>query len=110
MENAKETIEREVEEEYTEAIEEQKRELQEKVGELDRLLGERMHEIEEKNTLFFTCACDKTRKIPVSIDLSQENRFTCENCGSTYRVNINARPILLSNISDNKVLANIFTR
>lgn len=107
---ARETIEREIEAEYNEALEEQSKELEQKVKEVDELIGQHISEIMEKNTLYFTCSCDKNKKIPVSIDLSTENRFTCENCGSTYRVAINAYPVLLSNVSNNKVLANIFTK
>lgn len=107
---ARETIEREIEAEYNEALEEQSKELEQKIKEVDDLIGQHISEVMEKNTLYFTCSCDKNKKIPVSIDLSTENRFTCENCGSTYRVAINAYPVLLSSVTNNRVLANIFSK
>lgn len=106
----REKIEQEIEQEYNEAIAEQEKILGDKIQEVDNMLGERIKEIAKSNTVFFTCSCDKTRKIPVQLDLSKENRFTCENCNSTYRVEFNAYPVLLSNVSNNRVLANIFNR
>lgn len=110
IELEKEKIEQEIEQEYNEAIAEQEKVLGEKIEEVDQMLGERIKEIAKSNTVFFTCSCDKSRKIPVQLDLSKENRFTCENCNSTYRVEFNAYPVLLSNVSNNRVLANIFSR
>lgn len=110
IELEKEKIEQEIEQEYNDAIAEQEKVLGEKIEEVDQMLGERIKEIAKSNTVFFTCSCDKSRKIPVQLDLSKENRFTCENCNSTYRVEFNAYPVLLSNVSNNRVLANIFSR
>lgn len=106
----RENIEKTLEKEYEEALEEQKENLEKQVKEVDELLGRRIREIATTNTLTFRCSCDKNRLIPVEIDFSKENRFTCDNCGSVYRVEINSYPVLLSNVSTNKTLANMFEK
>lgn len=104
----RERINDDIEQEYNDAIETQKSELQEQIKKVDEMLGERIQEIAAKNTLTFTCSCNKNRRIPVEIDFTKENRFTCDNCGSVYRVELRPYPVLLSNVSNNQTLANIF--
>lgn len=95
--------------EYDEALQEEMDNLNKKIEEVDKLLGERVKEIVSKNTLLFTCVCDRTRKIPCTIDFSaEENRFTCDVCGAEYRVEISAYPVLLSNVSSNQTLASLY--
>ena len=95
--------------EYDEALKEEMNNLNREIEEIDKVLGERYKEMMAKNTLLFTCVCDKTRKIPCPIDFSaDENRFSCEKCGAEYRVEISAYPILLSNVSSNKTLASLY--
>ena len=81
----------------------------EKVAELDEQLGDKLKEIADKNTMSFTCACDRTKYIPCTIDLSDdENYFTCPECGAVYKVVINASTILMSGITNNTKIANMF--
>lgn len=106
----RERIEQAIEKEYNDALEEQKKVFEAQVQEVDEMLGKRMEEIAATNTLTFRCTCDKTHRIPVQIDFTKENRFTCDKCGSVYRVEINSYPVLLSNVSTNKTLANILEK
>lgn len=103
-----EQIRTEVEEEYDTAIKEQIEELGTKVSEVDKMIEEAVSDIHAKNTLYLSCSCNKDRKIPVPIDFTTENRFSCDKCGSVYRVELSAYPVLLSNVSNNRVIANIF--
>ena len=97
--------------EYDEALKEEMNNLNKEIEEVDKVLGERYKEMVAKNTLLFTCVCDKTKKIPCPIDFSaDENRFSCENCGAEYRVEISAYPVLLSNVSSNKTLAALYDK
>lgn len=83
--------------------------LERQVEELDVQLGEKLQEITGKNTMYFTCACDRTKQIPCSVDLSDdENYFTCPDCGAVYRIVINASTILMSGISNNQSIANMY--
>lgn len=98
-----------IENDYNEALKEEMNNLNKEIEDVDRKLGEKIQDILRKNTLSFNCACDKTRKIPCTIDFSaEENRFVCDKCGSEYRVEISAYPILISNVSSNKILANLY--
>lgn len=94
---------------YDEALKLETDELEEKVAELDEQLGIKIQEIAEKNTMRFTCACDRTKYIPCTIDLSEEeNYFTCPDCGAVYKVVISASTILMSGITNNPKIANMY--
>lgn len=94
---------------YNEALKEEMENLDVEIKNIDEKLGEKMREMLSKNTLFFTCVCDRNKKIPCVMDLSSdENRFRCEHCGSEYRVEFSAYPILLSNVSSNQTLASMY--
>ena len=59
--------------------------------------------------MYFTCACDRTKQIPCSVDLSSdENYFTCPDCGAVYRIVISASTVLMSGISNNIAIANMY--
>lgn len=105
-----EKIRTEVEEEYEQALNEQIEEFGNKVKDIDKMIEETVDDIRAKNTLYFSCSCNKDTKIPVPLDFTTENRFSCDKCGSVYRVELNAYPVLLSNVSNNKVIANIFKK
>lgn len=94
---------------YDEALKLETDELEEKVKDLDEQLGMKIQEIAEKNTMRFTCACDRTKYIPCTIDLSEEeNYFTCPDCGAVYKVVISASTILMSGITNNPKIANMY--
>lgn len=94
---------------YEEALKLETEDLEEKVAELDEQLGNKLQEIASKNTMYFTCACDRGKPIPCSIDLGEEqNYFTCPDCGAVYRVVINTSTILMSGISNNTKIANMY--
>lgn len=94
---------------YEEALKLETEDLEEKVAELDEQLGVKIQEIAEKNTMRFTCACDRTKYIPCTIDLSEEeNYFTCPDCGAVYKVVISASTILMSGITNNPKIANMY--
>lgn len=94
---------------YEEALKLETEDLEEKVAQLDEQLGEKIQEITAKNTMRFTCACDRTKYIPCTIDLSEEeNYFTCPECGAVYKVVISASTILMSGITNNPKIANMY--
>ena len=94
---------------YEEALKLETDELEEKVHELDEQLGIKIQEITAKNTMRFTCACDRTKYIPCTVDLSEdENYFTCPDCGAVYKVVISASTILMSGITNNPKIANMY--
>ena len=94
---------------YEEALKLETDDLEEKVAQLDEQLGEKIQEIAAKNTMRFTCACDRTKYIPCTIDLSEEeNYFTCPDCGAVYKVVISASTILMSGITNNPKIANMY--
>lgn len=94
---------------YEEALKLETEDLEEKVAQLDEQLGEKIQEIAAKNTMRFTCACDRTKYIPCTIDLSEEeNYFTCHDCGAVYKVVISASTILMSGITNNPKIANMY--
>lgn len=94
---------------YEEALKIETESLEKQVAELDEQLGIKLQEITSKNTMYFTCTCDRTKHIPCSVDLSSdENYFTCPECGAVYRVVINASTILQSGITNNHKLATMF--
>lgn len=94
---------------YEEALKLETDELEEKVHELDEQLGIKIQEITAKNTMRFTCACDRTKYIPCTIDLSDdENYFTCPDCGAVYKVIVSASTILMSGITNNPKIANMY--
>ena len=94
---------------YEQALKLETESLERQVEELDVQLGEKLQEITGKNTMYFTCACDRTKQIPCSVDLSDdENYFTCPDCGAVYRIVINASTILMSGISNNQSIANMY--
>ena len=94
---------------YDEALKLETDELEERVKDLDEQLGMKIQEIAEKNTMRFTCACDRTKYIPCTIDLSEEeNYFTCPDCGAVYKVVISASTILMSGITNNPKIANMY--
>lgn len=94
---------------YEEALKLETESLEQQVAELDEQLGIKIQEITLKNIMYFTCTCDRTKHIPCSIDLSSdENYFTCPECGAVYRVVINASTILQSGITNNHKLATMF--
>lgn len=109
---AKATIEERVQkvvEDYEEALKTETEALEKQVAELDEALGEKMMEVMSKNTLYFTCACDRGKQIPCSVDLSSdENYFTCPQCGATYRIVINPSSILMSGITNNSKIASMY--
>lgn len=94
---------------YQQALKLQTQSLQQKVMQLDQQLGDKLRQISLKNTLYFTCACDRGKQIPCSVDLSQDqNYFTCPECGAVYRVVINASTILMSGVSNNRAIASMY--
>jgi F0F1-type ATP synthase membrane subunit b/b' len=94
---------------YEEALKLETEDLEEKVAELDEQLGDKLQEIASKNTMRFTCTCDRTKYIPCTIDLSEEeNYFTCPECGAVYKVVISASTILMSGITNNPKIANMY--
>jgi F0F1-type ATP synthase membrane subunit b/b' len=94
---------------YEEALKLETEDLEEKVADLDEQLGIKLQEIASKNTMRFTCACDRTKYIPCTIDLSEdENYFTCPDCGAVYKVVISASTILMSGITNNPNIANMY--
>ena len=94
---------------YEEALKLETEDLEEKVAELDEQLGMKLQEIASKNTMRFTCTCDRTKYIPCTIDLSEEeNYFTCPECGAVYKVVISASTILMSGITNNPKIANMY--
>lgn len=109
---AKATIDERVQkvvEDYEQALKIETEALEKQVAELDEALGEKMMEVMSKNTLYFTCACDRGKQIPCSVDLSSdENYFTCPQCGATYRIVINPSTVLMSGISNNPTIASMY--
>ena len=94
---------------YEEALKIETESLEKQVADLDEQLGIKLQEITSKNTMYFTCTCDRTKHIPCSIDLSSDdNYFTCPECGAVYRVVINASTILQSGITNNPKLASMY--
>ena len=94
---------------YEEALKLETEDLEEKVAELDEQLGDKLQQIAAKNTMRFTCTCDRTKYIPCTIDLSEEeNYFTCPECGAVYKVVISASTILMSGITNNPKIANMY--
>ena len=94
---------------YEEALKLETEGLERQVSELDEQLGIKLQEITGKNTMYFTCACDRSKQIPCSVDLSsEENYFTCPDCGAVYRIVINASTILQSGITNNTKIANMY--
>lgn len=94
---------------YEEALKIETESLEKQVAELDEQLGIKLQEITSKNTMYFTCTCDRTKQIPCSVDLSSDdNYFTCPECGAVYRIVINASTILQSGITNNPKLATMF--
>ena len=94
---------------YEEALKLETEALEKQVSELDNELGIKLQEITGKNTMYFTCACDRTKQIPCSVDLSSdENYFTCPDCGAVYRIVISASTVLMSGISNNVAIANMY--
>lgn len=94
---------------YEEALKLETEGLERQVSELDEQLGIKLQEITGKNTMYFTCACDRSKQIPCSVDLSsEENYFTCPDCGAVYRIVINASTILQSGITNNPKIANMY--
>ena len=94
---------------YEEALKLETEGLERQVSELDEQLGMKLQEITGKNTMYFTCTCDRSKQIPCSVDLSSEdNYFTCPECGAVYRIVINASTILQSGITNNPKIANMY--
>lgn len=94
---------------YEEALKLETEDLEEKVADLDEQLGMKLQEIASKNTMYFTCACDRSKPIPCTIDLvNEQNYFTCPDCGAVYRVVINTSTILMSGISNNPKIAGMY--
>lgn len=94
---------------YEEALKLETESLEKQVSELDEQLGVKLHEITGKNTMYFTCACDRGTQIPCSVDLSSdENYFTCPECGAVYRIVINASTVLMSGITNNTKIASMY--
>ena len=94
---------------YEEALKIETQGLENQVAELDEKLGQKIQQITGKNLMYFTCACDRTKQIPCSVDLSSDqNYFTCPDCGAVYRIVINASTVLMSGISNNVKIANMY--
>ena len=94
---------------YQEALKIETQGLENQVAELDEKLGQKIQQITGKNLMFFTCACDRTKQIPCSVDLSSDqNYFTCPDCGAVYRIVISASTVLMSGISNNVKIANMY--
>ena len=94
---------------YEEALKLETENLEKQVAELDEQLGYKIQEITGKNTMYFTCACDRSKQIPCSVDLSSdENYFTCPECGAVYRIVINASTVLMSGITNNPKIASLY--
>lgn len=96
-------------EDYEEALKVETNALEEQVSNLDKQLGDKIAEITQKNTLYFTCACDRSKQIPCFVDLgSDENYFTCPDCGAVYRIVLNPSSVLMSGIVNNSRIANMY--
>ena len=94
---------------YEEALKIETQGLENQVAELDEKLGQKIQQITGKNLMYFTCACDRTKQIPCSVDLSSDqNYFTCPDCGAVYRIVISASTVLMSGISNNVKIANMY--
>ena len=94
---------------YQEALKIETQGLENQVAELDEKLGQKIQQITGKNLMYFTCACDRTKQIPCSVDFSSDqNYFTCPDCGAVYRIVISASTVLMSGISNNVKIANMY--
>lgn len=99
--DCRETI-KEHEKQFENDMNDQLEEFKNQIGKVDEVLGRRIEEIKQKNTLYFNCVCNPQRPLPCEIDFSQEeNYFQCPDCGAVYRVQIDAYPVLISSISTN---------
>lgn len=99
---------KEIENEFNEACEQQVEDLKKQIDNVDKILGERIEEIKTHNTLYFKCVCKRPQPIPCEIDFAkEENYFSCPDCGAIYRVELNAYPVLISNITTNGSLADL---
>lgn len=102
--------ERDLRGELADALEEGRTEFQATIEKVDKMLGERLAEVRERNTVRFNCVCSPAAEdgIDVEIDFTKDNFFTCPKCGARYRVGITLSPILMSGVTNNRRIAGIF--
>jgi uncharacterized Zn-finger protein len=100
------TLAKELEQDYNNACEEVKSELLEQLTLIDSTLKEHAEGVILKNVLTFSCSCSKDL-IPVAIDFTKENTFTCPRCSSKYKIAINANPILIGREISDAQFANL---
>lgn len=115
LKDFKEKSENDFNEAVEKAVEERTKDLEtettESMGEiiknLDTQVGNQLKELISNHTLYFQCACSKNPadRIPCYIDFTKENKFQCKKCGAKYRVEISARPVLLTRTINESVLA-----
>lgn len=89
-----------IENEIEEALKDAEIALEENIATVDNILENRLAEITAKNTKMFNCLCND-KPIPCFIDLTEENTYRCEDCGTVYRVEITMNPVTIGKaISD----------
>jgi hypothetical protein len=97
---------KDLEQEYNNACEEVKGELFQQLEVVDKAVKQHAENLALKNILTFSCSCSRDL-IPVGIDFSKENSFTCPKCGSKYRIAISANPILIGRAVSDEQFADL---
>lgn len=92
--------------EYNNACEEVKNELFQQLEVVDKAVKQHAENLALKNILTFSCSCSRDL-IPVGIDFSKENTFTCPKCGSKYRIAISANPVLIGRAVSDEQFADL---
>lgn len=92
--------------EYNNACEEVKNELFQQLEVVDEAVKQHAENLALKNILTFSCSCSRDL-IPVGIDFSKENTFTCPKCGSKYRIAISANPVLIGRAVSDEQFADL---
>lgn len=101
---------KELEDELDAAMDDAESALRENIKKVDNLLEERIADITAKNTRMFTCACND-KLIPCFIDLTKENTYRCDECGTVYSVEVRMNPVIIGKaISDEDYIAIINSR
>lgn len=97
---------KDLEQDYNNACEEVKSELFQQLETVDEAIKTHAENLALKNILSFSCSCSRDL-IPVGIDFSKENTFTCPKCGSKYRIAISANPILIGRAVSDEQFADL---
>lgn len=97
---------KDLEQEYNNACEEVKSELFQQLEVVDEAVKQHAENLALKNILSFSCSCSRDL-IPVGIDFSKENTFTCPKCGSKYRIAISANPVLIGRAVSDEQFADL---